>query len=61
MSIHIVHYGLPWWLSGKDIRLLCRKLGFNPWLRKIPWIREWLPTPGKSHGQRSPVGCSHTT
>ena len=30
--------------------------------RKIPWRREWLPTPvflpGKSHGQRSLVGYS---
>ena len=28
---------------------------------KIPWRREWLPTPvflpGESHGQRSLVGC----
>ena len=33
---------------------------FNPWVRKIPWIREWLPTlvflPGEFHGQRSLVG-----
>ena len=32
-------------------------LGFKPWVRKILWKREWLPTPvflpGKSHGQRS--------
>ena len=32
------------------------------WVRKIPWRREWLPTPvfspGKSHGQRSLVGCN---
>ena len=31
--------------------------GFNPWVGKIPWRREWQPTPvflpGKSHGQRS--------
>ena len=36
--------------------------GFDPWVRKIPWKREWLPTPkflpGKSHGQRSLVGYS---
>ena len=29
----------------------------EPWLRKIPWRREWLPTPvflpGEVHGQRS--------
>ena len=40
--------------------LQCRRLGFNPWVRKIPWRREWQPTtvlfPGKSHGQRSLVG-----
>ena len=32
------------------------------WVGKIPWRREWLPTPvflpEKSHGQRSLVGCS---
>ena len=36
--------------------------GFDPWVRKIPWRREWLPTPvflpGESHGQRSLVGDS---
>ena len=40
----------------------CRKHGINPWVRKIPWRRKWQPTPvffpGKSHGQRSLVGCS---
>ena len=29
----------------------------HPWVRKIPWRREWQPTPvflpGESHGQRS--------
>ena len=38
-------------------RLQCWRPGFDPWVRKIPWWREWLPTavflPGKSHGQRS--------
>ena len=36
--------------------------GFNPWVRKISWRRKWQPTPlllpGKSHGQRNPVGYS---
>ena len=35
-------------------------LGFNPWVGKIPWKREGLPTPvflpGESHGQRSLAG-----
>ena len=25
--------------------LQCRKPGFNSWVRKIPWRREWQPTP----------------
>ena len=35
---------------------------FDPWVGKIPWRREWLPTPvflpGEFHGQRSLVGYS---
>ena len=35
---------------------------FNPWIRKIPWISEWLSTPillpGEFHGQRSLAGYS---
>ena len=35
-------------------------VGSDPWVRKIPWRREWQLTavflPGKSHGQRSMVG-----
>ena len=34
-----------------------RRPGFNPWVEKMPWRREWLPTPallpGEFHGQRS--------
>ena len=40
---------------GEDIR-------FSPWVRKILWRREWLPTPvflpGEFHGQRRPAGYS---
>ena len=36
------------------------RLGFDPWVRKIPWSRKWQPTPvfllGESHGQWSLVG-----
>ena len=58
--------GLPWWLSSKEFCHPCRRLGFTPWVRKIPWRRKWQPTPvflpGKSYGQRSlggysPWGC----
>ena len=37
--------------------------GFDPWVRKITWRREWLSTPvflpGKFHGQRSLVAIVH--
>ena len=36
--------------------------GFDPWVKKIPWRREWQPTPVflpvESHGQRSLAGYS---
>ena len=36
--------------------------GFNPWVRKIPWKREWVATPvflpGEFHEQRSLAGYS---
>ena len=39
-----------------------RRHGFDPWVGKIPWRREWQPTPvllpGESHGQRSLAGNS---
>ena len=37
--------GLPWWLSGKQSTCQCRRLGFSPWVGKIPWRRKWQPTP----------------
>ena len=39
----------------------CKRLGFDPWSRKIPWSRKWLTPvflPGKFYGQRSLVGYS---
>ena len=54
---------LPRWLNGKQSTCQCRRhrrLGFNPWVRKIPWRRKWQPTPvllpGDFYGQRSLVG-----
>ena len=45
---------------GKNLQ--CRRPGFGLLVRKIPWRREWQPTPvflsGDSHGQRSLVCCS---
>ena len=45
MVMNLLHYG---------------RLGFDLWVGKIPWRREWLPTavfsPRKSQGQRNLVG-----
>ena len=42
--------------------LQCRRPRFDPWVWKIPWRREWLPTPvflpGEVRGQRSLAGYS---
>ena len=41
-----------------------RELGFDPWIGKIPWRRERLPTPvfwpGEFHGLYSPWGCKES-
>ena len=47
--------------DGKESIYNCRTPRFDPWVRKIPWRREWQPTlvylPGESHGRRySPCG-----
>ena len=59
------HIGLPGGASGKEPAYQCRRhnrLGFNPWVRKIPWrrARQLTPVvlPGESHGQRTLVGSS---
>jgi len=56
------HVGLLWWLKWSRICLQCKKPGFSSCTGKIPWRREWQPTPvflpGESHGQRSLVGWS---
>ena len=57
--------GSPGGANGKESACQCRRnktRGFNPWGGKMPWRREWLPTPvlllGESHGQRSLKGYS---
>ena len=34
-------WGLSWWFSGKESTCQCRRLGFEPWVREIPWRRKW--------------------
>ena len=57
--------GLPWWLSWYRICLQCRRLGFNPWVGKIPWRRKRLSTPilwpGEFHGLYSPLVAKSRT
>ena len=62
---YIYNMGLPWWLRGKETACQCKRCkrwGFDPWVRKIPWRRTWQPTPvslpGESHEQRSMAGYS---
>ena len=54
--------GLCRWLGGEESTCQWRRLRFDIWARKIPWRREWLPTPGflpgEFHGQRSLEGYS---
>ena len=51
--------------SAKESTCSCRRYkrhGFDPWVGKIPWRREWQSTPvflpEESHGQRSLAGYS---
>ena len=57
--------GLPTWCNGKEFTCQYRRhkrAGFDPWVRKILWSRNWQPTPvfspGKFHRQMSLVGYS---
>ena len=58
----IALWGFPGGSEGKASPYNAGGLGFDPWVRKIPWRRKWQPTPvflpGKSHGQRGLVGDS---
>ena len=54
---------LPRLHSGKESACQhkrLKRLGFDPWVGKIPWRRKWelVPVflPGKSYGQRSLAG-----
>ena len=58
----VFHHSIftPWQLRWWRICLQCRKPGFDSWVRKIPWRREWQLTPvffpGESKGQREEPG-----
>ena len=46
--------------NGKEPACQYRRQVFDPWVRKIPWQREWQPStvslPGESQGPRKLVG-----
>ena len=52
--------GLLLWFSWQRVCLQCERPGFDPWVGKIPWRRERLPTPvfwpGEFQGLYSPRG-----
>ena len=53
-------FGLLLWLSKESLPQ-CGRPGFYPWVGKMPWRRERLPTPvfwpGEFRGLYSPWGC----
>ena len=61
------NFGL-YWIEASLVAQMVKNLPavqrpeFDPWVRKIPWRREQLPTPvflpGESHGLRSLTGYS---
>ena len=66
-SFHLIsqyttqHENFPSSSVGKRTHRQCKRHGFDPWVRKIPWRRKWQPAPaflpGEFHGQRSLAGC----
>ena len=58
LSPTLAFLGFPCGSAGKKIRLQYGRPGFNPWVGKIPWRRERLPTPifgpGEFHWLYSP-------
>ena len=49
--------GSPGGVNGQEPGCQGRRPGFDPWAGKIPWRREWQPTPvslpRESHGHKS--------
>ena len=58
LAFHSIILGFSCGSAGKKICLECRRPRFDPWVGKIPWRRERLPTPafwpGEFHGLYSP-------
>jgi len=37
------HWIVEWWLRWSSVCLQCRRPGFDPWVRNIPWRRNGSP------------------
>ena len=66
MDPETVILGFPRGAGGKELVCQCRSCkrpGFDPWVRKIPWRRAWQPTPvflpGKIPWTEEPGGLYH--
>ena len=61
-SLMVREMWLCWWLRQSRIHLQWRRPRFSLWVEKIPWRKEWQPTPvfspGEFHELRSLVGYS---
>ena len=57
-----MNQGFPGSSAGKESACMCGRPEFNPWVGKVSWRRERLPTPVfwpvEFHGQRSMAGYS---
>ena len=63
VSYPLLSFGVKWaFVVAQMVKNQNEKPGFDPWVGKIPWKREQLPTPvfwpRKFHGQRSLAGYS---
>ena len=63
LQLHIYFTeGIPHGSHGKASACQCGRPGFDPWVGKIPWRREWQPTPifltREIHEQRRQAGYS---
>ena len=64
LEIMPVFLGSPAGSASKRIHPQYRRPGFDPWVGRIPWRRERLPTPvfwpGEFQGLYSPWGCKES-
>ena len=45
LKIYFIWWGIPGGSVVKNLPANAGDVGFNPWVRKIPWRRKWQPIP----------------